>query len=176
MKVAVSATEASLNAAVDPRFGRCRYFAMVDSESMEAEFIENTAAGMGSGAGTQAARLLAGRDVAYVLTGDCGPNATETLTAADIAIVLDCHGSVRDAVSQWREAGAGRAATPPRETAPASSRPRMAASGLFAGGPGTPGGGGRQRRRDRVGCRGIGRQRDYGHAVGAPRGRGRGRG
>lgn len=173
MRVAVSATEASLDAAVDPRFGRCRYFAVVDSESMAAEFLENTAAGMGSGAGIQAARLLADRDVECVLTGDCGPNATETLSAAGIAIVLDCGGSVREAVARWRESRPERRSEPQHVGAPASMHSGLTAAAPFLGSS-IGAGGGRQRRRDRVGCRGLGRQRGYGKAVGAPRGRGRG--
>lgn len=41
MKICVSAVSSSLDAQVDPRFGRCPYLLIVDSESMEFEAIES---------------------------------------------------------------------------------------------------------------------------------------
>ena len=35
MKICVTATEDNLDAMVDPRFGRCAYFVIVDPESLE---------------------------------------------------------------------------------------------------------------------------------------------
>lgn len=42
MKIAVSATSGSLDAQIDPRFGRCPYFVIVDSETMGFEALPNT--------------------------------------------------------------------------------------------------------------------------------------
>jgi len=42
MKIAVSATGLTLDAEVDPRFGRCQYFVIVDPETMEFEALENS--------------------------------------------------------------------------------------------------------------------------------------
>ncbi|NHV96508.1 MAG: hypothetical protein HA494_01770 [Thaumarchaeota archaeon] len=44
MKVAVSAAGGSLDAQVDPRFGRCPYFVIVDTDTMAFEAIPNTSA------------------------------------------------------------------------------------------------------------------------------------
>lgn len=43
MKIAVSAGQPSLDAPVDPRFGRCAYFIIVDPETWEFEAVENPA-------------------------------------------------------------------------------------------------------------------------------------
>ena len=43
MKICVSATTNSLDAPVDPRFGRCPYFVIVDSETVQYEAILNPA-------------------------------------------------------------------------------------------------------------------------------------
>ena len=59
MKIAVSASQPQLDAPIDPRFGRCPYFLIVDSDTMEFEVIENQGAMAGSGAGIQAAQLVA---------------------------------------------------------------------------------------------------------------------
>jgi len=41
VKIAVSATGIDLDAQVAPRFGRCQYFIIVDSDTLEFETIEN---------------------------------------------------------------------------------------------------------------------------------------
>ncbi len=42
MKIAISATAPSLDADVDPRFGRCSYFIIIDPETMGFEALENS--------------------------------------------------------------------------------------------------------------------------------------
>jgi len=46
MKIAISSTGVDLTSLVDPRFGRCRYYMIVDPESYEFEAVENTGARM----------------------------------------------------------------------------------------------------------------------------------
>jgi predicted Fe-Mo cluster-binding NifX family protein len=55
MKIVVSATAPRLDAEVDPRFGRCQYLLIVDSESLDFEAVENLAVLAPGGAGIQAA-------------------------------------------------------------------------------------------------------------------------
>ena len=43
---------------------------------------------LGGGAGIQSAQLMADRGVKTVLTGNCGPNAHQTLSAADIEVLI----------------------------------------------------------------------------------------
>lgn len=59
MKICVSASADNLDAPVDPRFARCRYFIIVDSESMKPEAVPNIAAAAVGGAGIQAAQIVA---------------------------------------------------------------------------------------------------------------------
>jgi predicted Fe-Mo cluster-binding NifX family protein len=102
MKVAVTAMGPSLNAPVDPRFGRTACFVLVDTGDMSFEAVDNTNQSMGGGAGIQSARLMADKGVAAVLTGNCGPNAHKTLTAAGIDVVLGCDGTVAEAVERFK--------------------------------------------------------------------------
>ncbi|MFB3925736.1 MAG: NifB/NifX family molybdenum-iron cluster-binding protein [Syntrophales bacterium] len=44
MKVAVSSTGPDLESLLDPRFGRCRYYLIVDTESLAFEAVDNSAA------------------------------------------------------------------------------------------------------------------------------------
>jgi predicted Fe-Mo cluster-binding NifX family protein len=101
MKVAVSATSPELDASVDPRFGRCSYFLIVESDTMEFEAVENPHVSASGGAGIQAAQLVAGKNVQAVLTGSCGPNAFQTLKAAGVKVVGGVEGSVREVVRSY---------------------------------------------------------------------------
>lgn len=103
MKIAISATAPNLDAQVDPRFGRCRYFIVVDCDSMEFESIENSSAAAGGGAGIAAAQLIAGKDVEAVLTGNCGPNAFNVLEAAKIKVMTGASGTVEVAAKKYQE-------------------------------------------------------------------------
>ena len=102
MKIAVSATGASLDADAEPRFGRCPYFIIADSETMEFEAVDNAAAMEGGGAGISAAQAIADKGVQAVLTGNCGPNAYQVLSAAGIQIITGISGSVKDAIESYR--------------------------------------------------------------------------
>ena len=57
MKICVTSVSDNLDAQVDQRFGRCQYFMIIDSETMQFEPVPNLAVASGSGAGIQAAQL-----------------------------------------------------------------------------------------------------------------------
>lgn len=82
MKIAITSTGTTLDAEVDPRFGRCQYFVIVDLETMEMESIENTNAIASGGAGVSTGQVIVSKGVGEVLTGNCGPNAYQVLSAA----------------------------------------------------------------------------------------------
>ena len=103
MKICVSATANSLDAPVDPRFGRCQYFLIVDSETMQFEAIPNMASGAMGGAGIQAAQIIAGKGVKALITGNVGPNAFQALSAAGIQIITGAYGTVREAVEKYKK-------------------------------------------------------------------------
>jgi len=81
MKICVSASTNSLEAPVDPRFGRCPYFMIVDSETLQFEAVPNMASGAMSGAGIQAAQTIASRGVKVLITGNVGPNAFSSIVS-----------------------------------------------------------------------------------------------
>ena len=102
MKIAVTAKGKTLEDLVDPRFGRCLVFLIVDTETLATEAIENANVALGGGAGIQSAQLMAEHDVKVVLTGNCGPNAYQTLNAAGIEVIVGVSGRIRDAVEQFK--------------------------------------------------------------------------
>jgi predicted Fe-Mo cluster-binding NifX family protein len=102
MKIAVSATNDSLDARIDPRFGRCEYFVIVDTETMNFESLPNTSRSALSGAGIQAAQAIANKGVQAVLTGNVGPNAFQALSSAGVNIITGVFGTVREGVEKFK--------------------------------------------------------------------------
>lgn len=101
MKVAVSSSGRDLLSPVEPRFGRCPYFIIVDAETMAFEAVPNTALGSVHGAGIVAAQLVASKGAMVVITGNVGPNAHNALSASSVEIVTGVSGSVGDAVKMY---------------------------------------------------------------------------
>ena len=102
MKICVTAVSSSLEAQIDPRFGRCPYFVIVNSETMKFEAVPNTGSGLMSGAGIQAAQTIANKGVKVLITGNVGPNAFQALSAAGIRIVTGAFGNVREVVEKYK--------------------------------------------------------------------------
>jgi predicted Fe-Mo cluster-binding NifX family protein len=102
MRIAASAVEPNLDTDIDPRFGRCHYFILVNPETMEFETVENYSAAASGGAGISAAQLIADKVVDVVLTGNCGPNAHQVLSAASIQVFTGISGKVRDAIHDYK--------------------------------------------------------------------------
>jgi len=157
MKIAITATGPDLEANVDPRFGRCPCFLIVETDDLSFEAIQNPNLALGGGAGIQSAQLAAERGVTQVLTGNCGPNAHQTLAAAGIGVIVGCFGPIRDVIERYKTGelspvggpnvashfgmGGGSAGTPgPLPGANPSFGPGMGGGG--AGGMGRGGGGG----------------------------------
>ncbi|MCK9263879.1 MAG: NifB/NifX family molybdenum-iron cluster-binding protein [Deltaproteobacteria bacterium] len=173
MRIAVSSAGNTLESPVDPRFGRCRYFLIIDTGTLAFEAVENPNISLGGGAGIQSAQLVADKGVQYLLTGNCGPNAFQTLTAAGIGVITGCSGVVSDLVKQFN---AGEFQTSPGANVPdhfgASSGVADSPMGPGMGmGPGRGMGGGRGGGRGMGMGGGSGRGRRMGRGTGPGTGR-----
>ncbi len=102
MKICITSEEQNLDSNVDPRFGRCKYFIIVDTDSFDFEALKNPNTESGGGAGIQSGELMASKDVKAVLTGNVGPNAFNTLNAAGIQIFTGISGKIREAVEKFK--------------------------------------------------------------------------
>lgn len=142
MKVAVSAIGPSLDAEVDPRFGRCQYIIVADTDTMEFEATENTNIMAGGGAGISTAQMIANLGVQVVLTGNCGPNAYQTLSAGGIQVITGVSGSVKEAIEGYK-AGKFQAISGPSVGAHSGMGGGMGGGGRGMGMGGGMGGGGR---------------------------------
>jgi predicted Fe-Mo cluster-binding NifX family protein len=88
---------------------------IVETGDMSFESVENLGSSRGGGAGIQAAQLMARKGVKVVLTGNCGPNAHQTLSAAGIDVVVGCSGTVSEAIERL-QSGKLQAASGPNVT------------------------------------------------------------
>lgn len=102
MKIIITASSPSLDAKFDMRFGRCAYFLVLDTETMEWEAFSNPGINASGGAGTQAAQFIANQKAEAVISGDFGPNASSALNAAGILMYRNkSDGNIQDIVKRF---------------------------------------------------------------------------
>jgi len=102
LKFAVTAQGPEAHDGVDPRFGRARFFRVVDPVTGQQTVVDN-AAGLNAaqGAGIQAAQSLVKLGVQAVVTGHVGPKAWTALRAANIAVYSAKDGTVEQAMQAF---------------------------------------------------------------------------
>ncbi len=167
MKICVTAGASGLDAPMDPRFGRCPFFVVIDLDSMSENSIPNSNVTASSGAGIQAAQEIANQGVSALITGNIGPNAMQTLSAAKIDVYqYQGGGSVRDVVEKFQQG----------ELMKFSSASVPAHAGMGQGQGPMSGSRGRGGGRGAGAGRGGGQGTGSGSGVGGGRGQGAGRG
>lgn len=102
MKITITASSPSLDAEFDPRFGRCAYFLILETETMQWEAFPNPGINASGGAGTQAAQFIAKQKVSAAISGDFGPNASSALNAAGVLMYLNkTAGNIQNIVKRF---------------------------------------------------------------------------
>jgi len=110
MKLAVTSQGTDLESAVDPRFGRAKFFAVVDTETDEFFVLNNTVnLNAAQGAGIQAGKKVVELGVEATLTGHVGPKAFAALQAGGVKVYTGASGTVREAVEQFKAGRLGLA-------------------------------------------------------------------
>lgn len=104
MKIAITAQGKELDSNVDPRFGRSKFFVVVDTETGEATATDNAQnLNAAQGAGIQAGRNVVDLGVAAVITGNVGPKAFTTLQAGGVKVYTGAKGTVREAIELFKQ-------------------------------------------------------------------------
>jgi len=103
MIIGVSSTGKEKNSPVDFRFGRCMYFAIVDTSDDSLKVVQNEGVNSSHGAGIAAAQQIIDEKAEAVITGNMGPNAMELLKASGIKVFNVAGGTVEGAVKLFQE-------------------------------------------------------------------------
>ncbi|MBU0971998.1 MAG: NifB/NifX family molybdenum-iron cluster-binding protein [Proteobacteria bacterium] len=102
MKIAISSFGEEITAQIDPRFGRCRFFVVVDTKDMQLAVFENENADQTGGAGIRSAAFLIDKGVDLVITGRCGPNAMDVFNERKVQVICDQTGTVEAAIERYK--------------------------------------------------------------------------
>jgi len=103
MKVAVTSQGKELSSQVDPRFGRAKYFIVIDTDSGEFTAHDNSQnLNAAQGAGVQAAQNVLNLGAEAVITGNVGPKAFAALQAGGAVICIGASGTVAEALEQFK--------------------------------------------------------------------------
>ena len=94
-----------LESEIDPRFGRCRCFLIVDPDTLKFEALDNAGIAASGGAGIAAAQAVINRGVEAVITGNLGPNSHQVLSRAGIKVFTGSSGKVRDVLEKFKAVG-----------------------------------------------------------------------
>ena len=105
MKIAITSYGEDLLSKADKSFGRAKWFILVDTETGAFEAHSNEQNfNAAQGAGIQAAQNVANLGAETVLTGNVGPNAFRTLSAASVKIfIIKGDITVQQALAKWKE-------------------------------------------------------------------------
>ena len=103
MKVAVTAQGRDLGSQIDQRFGRAEFLIIADTDTGGFEIHDNTVnLNAAQGAGIQTGQNIANLDVDAVITGNVGPNAFKTLSAAKVKVFLAEEQTVQQAIDSFK--------------------------------------------------------------------------
>ena len=78
-------------------------FLIVDTDTMNFEAISNESSMASGGAGIKAAQTVAKAGAKVVLTGNVGPNAFQTLSAAGILVFTEVDGTIKEVVERFKK-------------------------------------------------------------------------
>jgi predicted Fe-Mo cluster-binding NifX family protein len=103
MKLLLTAKGRQTSDEVDPRFGRARFFILVDTATDEITAHDNSQnLNAAQGAGIQAAQSVVRLGAEAVISGNVGPNAFQALSAAGIKVYLCPQATVEEAVRKFK--------------------------------------------------------------------------
>jgi len=112
MKICITSTGTNLEATLDSRFGRCQFFIIVETETLDFEVIPNANLEASGGAGVQSGQLMVSKQVKAILTGNIGPNAEQVLSAAGIKIFTGVTGILKDIIENFKQGQYKSASSP----------------------------------------------------------------
>jgi len=71
-------------------------------DNMNFEVFENESVTLGGSAGIQSAQFVVSKGAKAVVTGNCGPNAVQTLKAAGVDLFVGQSGTVKECIERYK--------------------------------------------------------------------------
>jgi len=103
MKIAISSKTNSIESNVDPRFGRCPFFAIYDTESTKLEFLINPGREAQGGAGPIATSFVANQKAEKVFSGAFGAKINSLFDELKIQmIVVTTETTIKDIIEKLK--------------------------------------------------------------------------
>lgn len=103
MKIAITAQGQTFESALDPRFGRAAGFIIIDPQTGDYEYRDNSQnLNAQQGAGIQAAMHVADAGVRALITGHVGPKAFTALNKGKIDVYYTELATVAEAFSAFK--------------------------------------------------------------------------
>jgi predicted Fe-Mo cluster-binding NifX family protein len=115
MRIVLTAVSPDVGSQIEPRFGRCAYLLVVDTDTIAWEAHPNPGLTASGGAGIKAAQFAADQHVEAIVSGDFGPHAFNALQAASIYMYLygDCT-TIAQAIERFRNKQLEQVGSPTR--------------------------------------------------------------
>ncbi len=103
MKIAVSAEQPNMESPVDTRFGRAKYFVVIDTTDEKWDVINNEQnLQAAQGAGIQSAANVVNAGCGVLISGHCGPKAFAALSKAGVKVYSVKGGTVKDTFTSYK--------------------------------------------------------------------------
>ncbi len=100
--IAIPASENSIDAKIDERFGRCSFFCFYHTESKETEFKENSLRNGSGGVGPQVVQFLASSGVNKIYAVEIGPKAKDLLDKLKVETqIIESGQTIREIIEKF---------------------------------------------------------------------------
>ena len=103
MKICITSDGNNLESNVDPRFGRCAYFIIYDTETDNYQIIPNENAQGVGGVGIKNATMIAEKGVELIITGNIGPNASRVFNEFGIKVITGVNGKIKEVIDNFKK-------------------------------------------------------------------------
>jgi len=88
MKIAIASQGNTLDSSIDPRFGRCSYYIIYETESKSFEIVPNPYKANEDSAGKSAVQLMTSRGVQKIVAGEFGLKIKGLLDSLNIQLII----------------------------------------------------------------------------------------
>jgi len=107
MKVVITSTGDSLEAKIDPRFGRCSYFVIYDTSTGVVEFLPNTNKEAELEAGPASIDIITSRKVEKIVSGEFGVKIKPMLDSLKMQMIVigDPDKTIREIIELLNNSG-----------------------------------------------------------------------